>query len=106
MQKKEAENLYEWVPGSLETLSSSQKLTTINALKLLLAAESQRVLEMESKEYLQKASEMDLIPDSLSKIFSESRIMSRKEMILLAAHYLERFSAPSDLKFIRGEYFD
>ncbi|TDO71623.1 FAD dependent oxidoreductase [Halanaerobium saccharolyticum] len=106
MQKKEAKNLYEWVPGSLETLSSSQKLTTTNALKLLLAAESQRVLEMESKEYLTKAVEMNLIPDSLIGIFSKSRIMNRKEMILLAAHYLDRFSTPSDLKFIRGENFD
>ncbi|RAK11147.1 FAD dependent oxidoreductase [Halanaerobium saccharolyticum] len=106
MQKKEAENLYEWVPGSLETLSSSQKLTTINALKLLLAAESQRVLEMESKEYFKKAKEMNLIPENLSTIFSKERIMTRKEMILLAAYYLDRFSAPSDLKYIRGEYFD
>lgn len=106
MQKKEAKILYEWVPGSLETLSNKQKLTTINALKLLLAAESQRVLEMERKEYFQKSSEMNLIPDSISEIFSKDRMMSRKEMILLAAHYLDRFRTPSDLKFIRGEYFD
>jgi len=106
MQKKEAEILYEWVPGSLETLSSKQKLTTTNALKLLLAAESQRVLEMETKKYFQKASKMNLIPNSLSKIFTEDRIMSRKEMILLAAYYLERFRTPSDLKYIRGEHFD
>ena len=106
MQKKEAENLYEWVPGSLETLSSSQKLTTTNALKLLLAAESQRVLEIEKKEYYQKALNMNLIPEKLKKVISKDKVMSRKEMIILTAHYLDRFSTPSDLKFIRGEYFD
>ena len=106
MQKKEAEILYEWVPGSLETLSSNQKLTTTNALKLLLAAESQRVLEMESRDYLKKAEEMKLIPDNLSGVFSEAGLISRKEMILLAANYLDRFRTPSDLKYIRGEYFD
>lgn len=106
MQKKEAEILYEWVPGSLETLSSSQNLTTTNALKLILAAESQRVLEMEKREYKQKAAGMNLIPASLSGIFAEDRLMNRKEMILLAAHYLDRFRTPSDLKYIRGEYFD
>ncbi|MFN2339873.1 MAG: FAD-dependent oxidoreductase [Halanaerobium sp.] len=106
MQKKEADILYEWVPGSLETLSQNQKLTTINALKLLLAAESQRVLEMERSEYFKKAAEMNLIPASLSGIFVDDRMMSRKEMILLAAHYLDRFRTPSDLKYIRGEYFD
>lgn len=106
MQKKEAENLYEWVPGSLETLSVNQSLTTTNALKLLLAAESQRVLEMEEEDYYKKALEMDLIPGKLILVLSEEKIMSRKEMIILAAHYLERFETPSDLKDIRGEYFD
>ena len=106
MQKKEAENLYEWVPGSLETLSSSQKLSTTNALKLLLAAESQRVLEMPRSQYFQQANKMNLIPEKLADILSEYRLMSRKEMIILASHYLDRFSTPSDLKYIRGEYFD
>ncbi|CCU79228.1 hypothetical protein HSACCH_01162 [Halanaerobium saccharolyticum subsp. saccharolyticum DSM 6643] len=106
MQKKEAENLYEWVPGSLETLSSNKKLTTTNALKLLLAAESQRVLEIEETDYFKKALEMELIPDKLIVVLTKDRIMSRKEMIILAAHYLERFETPSDLKDIRGEYFD
>ena len=106
MQKKEAENLFEWVPGSLETLSANQGLTTTNALKLLLAAESQRVLEMEKEDYYKKALEMDLVPDKLILVLAEDKIMSRKEMIILAAHYLERFETPSDLKDIRGEYFD
>ena len=106
MQKKEAENLFEWVPGSLETLSANQGLTTTNALKLLLAAESQRVLEMEKEDYYKKALEMDLVPDKLILVLAEEKIMSRKEMIILAAHYLERFETPSDLKDIRGEYFD
>ena len=106
MQKKEAENLYEWVPGSLETLSSNKRLTTTNALKLLLAAESQRVLEIKETDYFKKALEMELIPDKLIVVLTKDRIMSRKEMIILAAHYLERFETPSDLKDIRGEYFD
>ena len=106
MQKKEAEILYEWVPGSLETLSKKQKLSTTAALKLLLAAESQRVLEMEQENYLKRAEELELIPAALKEIFVEDRIMSRKEMIILAADYLERFKTPSDLKYIRGEYFD
>ncbi len=106
MQKKEAENLYEWVPGSLETLSSNKSLTTVNALKLLLAAESQRVLEIDKEDYYQKALEMELVPAKLILVLAEDRIMSRKEMIILAAHYLDRFETPSDLKDIRGEYFD
>jgi hypothetical protein len=106
MQKKEAEILYEWVPGSLETLSKKQKLSTTAALKLLLAAESQRVLEMDQENYLKRAEELELIPAALKEIFVEDRIMSRKEMIILAADYLERFKTPSDLKYIRGEYFD
>ena len=106
LQKKEAEILYEWVPGSLETISKNQKLSTTSALKLLLAAESQRVLEMEQESYLKRAEELKLIPVVLKEIFVEDRIMSRKEMIILAADYLERFKTPSDLKYIRGEYFD
>lgn len=106
MQKKEAENLYEWVPGSLETLSSSEKLSTNSALKLLLAAESQRVLEMETEEYYQQALELNLIPEELKEELQENRQMSRKEMIVLAAYYLDRFLTPSDLKIIRGEHFE
>jgi len=49
---------------------------------------------------------MELIPDKLIVVLTKDRIMSRKEMIILAAHYLERFETPSDLKDIRGEYFD
>jgi hypothetical protein len=106
MQKKEADILYEWVPGSLETLSKNIKLTTNNALKLLLAAESQRVLEMDQDNYYQRALELKLIPEELEDIFIEDRIMSRREMIILSAHYLDRFKTPSELKYIRGEYFD
>lgn len=106
MQKKEAANLYEWVPGSLETLSSSEKLSTNSALKLLLAAESQRVLEMEAAEYYQQALELNLIPEKLKEELQQNRKMSRKEMIILAADYLDRFSTPSDLKIIRGEHFE
>jgi hypothetical protein len=61
---------------------------------------------MDSKDYLKRAEELNLIPDSLNLIFSEDRLMSRKEMLLLAAHYLDRFRTPSDLKYIRGEYFE
>ncbi|PXV69341.1 FAD-dependent oxidoreductase [Halanaerobium congolense] len=106
MQKKEADNLYEWVPGSLETFSKNKKLTTTNALKLLLAAESQRVLEMDKDQYFKKALELNLIPDKLIVVLTKKRVMRRKEMIILAAHYLDRFETPSDLKYIRGEYFD
>lgn len=106
MQKKEAENLYEWVPGSLETLSSDKTLTTTNALKLLLAAESQRVLEIAAEDYFKKAFAMELIPDKLIVVLTKDRMMSRREMIILAAHYLERFETPSDLKDIRGEYIE
>lgn len=106
LQKKEAASLYQWVPGSLETLSSNKKLTTTNALKLLLAAESQPVLEINKESYYQKSLAMDLIPDKLILVLKKKRKMKRKEMIILAAHYLDRFETPSDLKFIRGEYFD
>lgn len=106
MQKKEAENLYEWVPGSLETLSSDKTLNTTNALKLLLAAESQRVLEIAAEDYFKKAFAMELIPDKLIVVLTKDRMMSRREMIILAAHYLERFETPSDLKDIRGEYIE
>lgn len=104
MQKKEAATLYEWVPGSLETLSSKDKLlTTTNALKLLLAAESQRVLEIPVAEYYQKAVELNLIPPSLLAEFNHDKKLKRSEMIILAAHFLDRFPTPEYLKFIRGE---
>lgn len=106
MQKKEAKNLYEWVPGSLETLSKDRKLKSISALKLLLAAESQKVLEMKEENYYKKAAELDLIPEDMQDILQKDQKLSRKNMINLAAHYLERFKTPSDLKFIRGEYLD
>lgn len=61
---------------------------------------------MEQENYLKRAEELELIPAALKEIFVEDRIMSRKEMIILAADYLERFKTPSDLKYIRGEYFD
>lgn len=106
MQKKEAENLYEWVPGSLEFLSEKKKLTANNALKLLLAAESQRVLEIERENYFKKAEELNLINEEFDYLAKEDKLLSRKEMIILAAHYLDRFPTPSDLKYIRGEYFE
>lgn len=103
MQKKEAYNLYEWVPGSLETLSKNRRLNSQNALKLLLAAESRPVLEIAEKDYYAKALSLDLIPADLKNILKQKKLLSRKEMLILAAHYLDRFETPSDLKFIRGE---
>lgn len=108
MQKKDVDILYEWVPGSLETLSKNRNLTANKALMLLLAAESQKVLEIDSKNYYNLAENLNLIPKYLKNKFKEKpkEDLTQKEMIILAAHYLDRFETPAYLSFIRGENID
>lgn len=106
MQRKETELLYEWVPGSLETLSKNRNLTSQNALKLLLAAMSRPVLKINPKDYFALADKLNIIPAEIRDVFKKNSVLQGREAIILAGHFINQFETPERLKYIRGEYFD
>ncbi|MGM0601741.1 MAG: FAD-dependent oxidoreductase [Bacillota bacterium] len=106
MQRKETELLYEWVPGSLETLSENKNLTSQNALKLLLAAMSRPVLKINTADYFALADELEIIPAEIRDVLKENSVLKGREAVILAGHFINQFETPERLKHIRGEYFD
>jgi len=106
MQRKETKLLYEWVPGSLETLSKNRNLTSQNALKLLLAAMSRPVLKINSDDYFALADKLDIIPAEIRDVMKKNSILRGREALILAGHFINQFETPERLKYIRGEYFD
>lgn len=103
LQMRRAPILYEWVPGSLETLSSNKLLTRDRAAMLLLAAISKRVLSMEKKTYFRKALQYGLFPELIINKINFNRQLTRKEAYIIAAHFIDLYPLPESLKRLRGE---
>ncbi len=103
LKRREAPVLYEWVPGSLETLSSLKNLTRDQAAMLLLAAISKRVLLMDRVDYFPTACRERLIPEIIQKDIPVNRLLTRREAYMIIAHFLDQYPFPVKLKRFRGE---
>ncbi len=103
LRRRNAPTYYEWIPGSLETLSKPQLLTTQKAFMLLLAAESQRVLEIEPAHYYQRLLDRNLIPNELENTLKLEETLTREEAYILLSHFAEKYPVPARLKRFRGE---
>ncbi len=99
LQERRAPILFEWVPGSLTTLSSKANLTRDRAAMLLLAATSHRVLEMNKEDYYTAAMAEDLLPD----IIRENRQLNRRDVYIIVSYFLQRYPVPENIKKYRGE---
>ena len=103
LKRRNAPILHEWVPGSLETLSTENKLTRSTAAKLLLAAESYRVLEMDENEYYKTAVNENLISDDTHQFIKDKTLIERREAYILLADFLQRYDIDNNLKKLRSE---
>ncbi|MFW5995744.1 MAG: FAD-dependent oxidoreductase [Halanaerobiaceae bacterium] len=101
LKRRQASILYEWVPGSLETLSENKELTRDRAAMLLLAAASKRVREMDPSTYYRKARQEGLISDTAHKEIVDKEILDRKSAFILAAEFLNRYPIPGELESLR-----
>ena len=114
LQRRKSPILYEWVPGSLETLSKKDKDLTLNrAAMLLLAATSHRVLEMKSKYYFETALKEGVLPKSNHNLYKnnvaekqnktdKNRILSHREAYIIIARFLGQYPLPNYLRKLRG----
>lgn len=103
LQRRKAPILYEWVPGSLETLSEDRELTRDRAAMLLLAAASEKVLEMNPDKYYSVAREKGLITDTAHNAMKNKKVLDKKTAFILATEFLLQYPIPEDLKNLRGE---
>lgn len=94
--------LYEWVPGSLETLSTLETLDKVNAYKFLLAASSHRVLEIDPNDYVKYLIEDNLIPKGFNESINKNRNLTREEAYYLIGYFLKQKPLPKNLKRLRG----
>src|SRR6056297_1268337 len=104
MHRRNSPIFYEWVPGSLETLTTLNKLDKTNAYKLLLAASSHQVLKINEDRYLEYLIDVNLIPNDFEKMVEDNRILNRKEAYYLIGYFLKQNKLPDKLKKLRGNY--
>jgi hypothetical protein len=106
MNRRNSPIFYEWVPGSLETLTTLNDLTKLNAYKLILAASSHQVLKIEEDNYLDYLQEDELIPADFDKMVETNRKLKRKEAYYLIGYFLKQSPLPPKLKRLRGFEID
>lgn len=104
LQRRKSPILYEWVPGSLETLSRKNKLTRDKAAELLLAATSHRISEIDKDKYFNKASTENLLADYIEKNIKINRLIDHREAYIIVSYFLQKYPLPDGLREIRGEY--
>ncbi|HMA58933.1 MAG TPA: FAD-dependent oxidoreductase [Halanaerobiales bacterium] len=102
MIRRNSPIFYEWVPGSLETLTTLKKLDKLNAYKLILAASSHQVLEIAEEKYLDYLREDNLIPTDFEESVKSNRVLNRKEAYYLIGYFLKQSPLPNKLKILRG----
>lgn len=102
LKQRKAPILYDWVPGSLETLSKKQPLTRNRTAMLLLAATSHRVLEMNKERYFPVATQEKLFPVNITKIISTNRSLTRREAYIIIGNFLSRYPISEQLRQYRG----
>jgi hypothetical protein len=102
MKRRESPILYEWVPGGLESISSTSKLDKINAYRLLLAASSHRIDNIVKTNYFNVLKNEGLIPEDIEKDIKENRLLKRKEAYYLIGYFLKQEELSNQLKIYRG----
>jgi len=102
MNRRKSPIFYEWVPGSLETLTTLNDLTKMAAYKLILAASSHQVLKIEQDNYLKYLKEDGLIPPNFDKMVEKNRKLNRKEAYYLIGYFLKQSPLPPKLERLRG----
>ena len=102
MNRRGSPVFYEWVPGSLESLSTLDILNKTSAYKLLLAASSHQVLKIEEEQYLDYLREDGLIPIDFEESVPNNRYLTRKEAYYLIGFFLKQQELEEKLKEYRG----
>jgi len=103
LKQQNAEILYEWVPGGLETMSSNTALTRDQAAMLLMVAISKRVSDINEGAYFQTAIKYDLIPDIISFNIKENRVLTKLEAYIMISSFLQKYPIDEKLKSLRGD---
>ncbi|MFW6022634.1 MAG: FAD-dependent oxidoreductase [Halanaerobiaceae bacterium] len=103
LQQQDASILYDWVPGGMETMSSSNVLTRDRAAMLLMVAISKRISEIKKEDYFSSAVEYGIIDNYISENIKENRKLLRAEAYILISSFLQQFQAADELKKIRGD---
>ena len=104
MKRRKSPILYEWVPGGLESISSTEKLDRHNAYRLLLAASSHRIDKIETSNYYNVLKNEELIPIDFEKEVKDNRLLTRKEAYYLIGFFLKKEELNDKLKMYRGIY--
>lgn len=91
--------LYEWVPGGLETMSTSNFLTRDSASLLLLVAVSKRVSKLNKEEFYPEAVKLGLISDGYKKDVK----LLRKDAYQVLSTFLKKYPISEELQLYRGE---
>ncbi|QTL98386.1 FAD-dependent oxidoreductase [Iocasia frigidifontis] len=100
--RRQADILYEWVPGGLESVSSTQSLTRNQAAKLLLVAASKSIEGLSGDEYYHQAISNELIPDYIIENIRIDRVLNRREAYIILGSFLKNCSTADDISFYRG----
>ena len=102
MKRRDSKLLYEWVSGGLESISTLKKLDKINAYRLLLAASSHRVSEINKDNYFDILTVENLIPGDFNNNIKSNQNLTRKEAYYLIGYFLKQTKLPEQLLKYRG----
>ncbi|MCF8001734.1 MAG: FAD-dependent oxidoreductase [Halanaerobiales bacterium] len=102
MKRRNSKLLYKWVPGGLESISTLNKLDKINAYRLLLAASSHRVSEINKDNYLDILTVENLVPSDFNNDINTNQGLTRKEAYYLVGYFLKQTKLPEKLLKYRG----
>jgi hypothetical protein len=102
MKRRNSKLLYEWVPGGLESISTLKKLDKINAYRLLLAASSHRVSEIDKENYFNILAVENYVPDGFDNNINKDQNLTRKEAYYLVGYFLKQTSLAEQLIKYRG----
>ncbi len=104
LQRSKSPILYEWVAGSLESLSTGKELKRDKACELLLAATSHKLSEIDSDNYFEIVVDKGFMPKYIIENVKKNRFLNRAEVYIVISHFLNKYPLPDDLIEIRGEY--
>ena len=103
LQRRKSPILYEWVPGSLETLSKKRTGLTLNRMAMLmLAATSHRVLDMDPKIYYKLACKEGLIPQYIQNNVDQNEVLTHREAYISISKFLNKYPVSDQMRKLRG----
>ncbi len=102
MKRRNSKLLYDWVPGGLESISTLKKLDKINAYRLLLAASSHRVSEIDKENYFNILAVENYVPDGFNNDIKKDQNLTRKEAYYLVGYFLKQTQLSEQLIKYRG----